>query len=271
MPELPEVETTRIGLAPYLLGETVKEVIVRERRLRWPIPKQLDKDLPGNEIRKVKRRGKYILIYTESGCMILHLGMSGRAYILLEDKAVEKHDHIDIVFNSGTRLRFTDPRRFGSLHWTKRDPLKHKLLASLGPEPLSDEFTADYLYEVSRGRSQMIKTFIMDSHIVVGVGNIYASEALFRAGIMPTRKAGKISRPRYALLVQEIQNVLREAIEQGGTTLRDFLNGDGKPGYFAQKLNVYDREGERCPKCTATIKQKRIGQRSSYYCSKCQK
>lgn len=270
MPELPEVETTKKGIAPYVIGETVKDIIIRERNLRWPIPTSLKRSLKNQLIRKLKRRAKYLLFYTDKGCMILHLGMSGSLRIINDTTPHEKHDHVDIVFDSGYVLRFRDPRKFGSIHWTKDDPFDHKLINHLGPEPLSDEFNSNYLYERSRKRTQAIKTYIMDSRIVVGVGNIYASEALFRAGINPTTKAGKASKARYEKLALEIKNVLSEAIAKGGTTLRDFLNGDGEPGYFSQELNVYNREDEPCKKCKKKIKMIRLGQRSTFYCSTCQ-
>ena len=270
MPELPEVEMTKKGIAPYIVGETVKDIIIRERQLRWPIPTGLKRSLKNQLIRKLKRRAKYLLFYTDNGCMILHLGMSGSLRVLNKAAEHEKHDHVDIVFDSGYLLRFRDPRKFGSIHWTKEDPLEHKLINHLGPEPLSDEFDTNYLYQRSRKRTQAIKTFIMDSRIVVGVGNIYASEALFRAGIKPTNKAGRVSKARYEKLIEEIKNVLSEAIEKGGTTLRDFLNGDGKPGYFSQELNVYNREGEPCKKCKNKIKVIRLGQRSTFFCPQCQ-
>ncbi len=270
MPELPEVETTRKGIAPFVVGEVVKDIIIRERQLRWPIPSTLKRSLKNKSIRKLKRRAKYLLFYTDNGCMILHLGMSGNLRVLDKLMPHEKHDHVDIIFESGHLLRYHDPRKFGSILWSKDDPLDHKLINHLGPEPLSDDFHAEYLYARSRKRIQAIKTFIMDSSIVVGVGNIYASEALFRAGIKPNQKAGKVSKARYGLLVKEIKDVLTEAIDKGGTTLRDFYNGDGKPGYFSQKLNVYGREGEPCNKCSRKIKMMRLGQRSTYYCTHCQ-
>ncbi len=270
MPELPEVETTKRGIAPYVVGETVSEIIIRERHLRWPIPVALKRSLKNQLIRKLRRRAKYLLFYTDKGCMILHLGMSGNLRVLDSTIVPEKHDHVDIVFESGHLLRFRDPRKFGSILWTKDDPLDHKLINHLGPEPLSDELNVNYLYIKSRKRTQAVKTFIMDSRIVVGVGNIYASEALFRAGIKPTLQAGKISKVRYGKLITEIKNVLTEAIEKGGTTLRDFYNGDGKPGYFSQELNVYNRENEPCKKCEGNIKMIRLGQRSTFYCSQCQ-
>jgi formamidopyrimidine-DNA glycosylase len=270
MPELPEVETTRKGIAPYVVGEVVKDIIIRQRQLRWPIPATLKRSLKNQLIRKLRRRAKYLLFYTDKGCMILHLGMSGSLRIINDKQTHEKHDHVDIIFESNHLLRFRDPRKFGSILWTKNDPLDHKLIHHLGPEPLSDEFNTDYLYARSRKRKQAIKVFIMNSPIVVGVGNIYASEALFRAGIKPTQKAGSVSKTRYEKLVIEIKSVLAEAIEKGGTTLRDFFNGDGKPGYFSQELQVYNREGESCKKCKRKIKMIRLGQRSTFYCSHCQ-
>lgn len=271
MPELPEVETTRIGIAPHVLGETVARIMVRNRNLRWLISRRIDADLPGQQFRKVDRRGKYLLLQAEQGCLILHLGMSGSLRILTKNTPPGAHDHVDIVFENGHCLRFTDPRRFGSIHWTRKNPLQHDLLKSLGPEPLDNNMNGDYLYTRSRNRRQAIKTFIMDSRIVVGVGNIYANESLFAAGINPQRHAGRISRTRYDGLAREIKHVLGEALARGGTTLRDFVNSDGQPGYFRHELKVYDRAGLPCPKCSGPIKQQRIAQRSSYYCGHCQR
>lgn len=270
MPELPEVETTRIGIAPHVLGETISDVIIRERRLRWPVPGNLKQKLKGHSIRKLTRRGKYLIIHFDNGCMLLHLGMSGSLRILTTDTPAEKHDHADFVFKSGLRLRFRDPRRFGCILWTQDDPLRHELLASLGPEPLSDDLNGDYLFRKSRKRSQSIKTFLMDSRIMVGVGNIYANEALFAAGIHPNRKAGRITRERYGKLATAIKAVLKKALAKGGTTLRDFVNGNGEPGYFRMELQVYDRGGEPCKKCKTPIKVRRQGQRSTFYCPQCQ-
>tara|TARA_R110000782_G_scaffold27256_11_gene69149 strand:- start:2360 stop:3175 length:816 start_codon:yes stop_codon:yes gene_type:complete len=270
MPELPEVETTRKGIAPFVVGEVVNDIVIRERQLRWPIPVGLKRSLKNKLIRKLRRRAKYLLFYTDNGCMILHLGMSGSLRIINDSQSPEKHDHVDIVFESGQILRFRDPRKFGSILWTKDDPMEHKLINHLGPEPLSEEFHADYLYNKSRKRTKTVKTFIMDSSIVVGVGNIYASEALYHAGIKPTQKAGNISRARYETLIIEIKNVLSHAIKKGGTTLRDFINGEGKPGYFKNELQVYDRKGEPCNCCESPIKMIRQGQRSTFYCTKCQ-
>jgi formamidopyrimidine-DNA glycosylase len=270
MPELPEVETTLRGIKPYLLKQRIARVIVREPSLRWPVTDAV-KQAEGQQLVDLDRRGKYLLLKLEQGGLIIHLGMSGSLRILEEFKAPEKHDHIDVELVNGVCLRFNDPRRFGAFLWADGAMEDHELLRSLGPEPLSDEFSADYLYRRSRGRRLAVKNFIMNGHMVVGVGNIYASEALFMAGIHPQRAAGRISRQRYEGLVTAIVDVLQRAIQQGGTTLRDFVNSDGDPGYFAQELLVYDRAGGDCFQCGATIRQKIIGQRSSYYCSACQR
>jgi formamidopyrimidine-DNA glycosylase len=271
MPELPEVETTRLGITPHITGQTIDNIIVRNKNLRWPITATLKKDLLNRQFQKIERRGKYLLCYTDHGCMIMHLGMSGSLRIVDKKIKPEKHDHLDILFASGKVLRFHDPRRFGSVIWTRKDPLQHKLIKDLGPEPLSKDFNGEWLYKRSRKRTQAIKNFIMDNHNVVGVGNIYASESLFLAGINPKRKAGNVSLERYEHLVSAIKKILKQAIKQGGTTLRDFVNGDGKPGYFQQQLNVYARAGLPCKKCKSTIKEIKLGQRSSFYCASCQK
>lgn len=270
MPELPEVETTRRGIAPHLVGQRVSRVIVRERRLRWPIPEDLDVRLSGQRIEEVERRAKYLLIKAETGTLIAHLGMSGSLRLVPADLPAGKHEHVDIVLESGMALRYTDPRRFGALLWSD-EPLSHVLLASLGPEPLSDAFDGHRLYQLSRGRRMAIKPFIMDNAVVVGVGNIYASEALFAAGIDPRRAAGAVSRARYLKLAIEIKRILAYAIERGGTTLRDFVGGDGKPGYFQQELYVYGRGGEFCKQCGSTLRDIRLGQRASVYCMRCQR
>ncbi len=271
MPELPEVETTCRGIAPHIKGKKVSDVIVRHHQLRWPIPRGLKKGLLGHKINSVSRRAKYLLLGFDHGTLILHLGMSGSLRIIPANSPAEKHDHLDIAFAHSKTLRLTDPRRFGAVLWTKEPPEEHALLAHLGPEPLSEAFTSDYLYQQSRKRKSSIKQFIMDGKIVVGVGNIYASESLFLAGISPKRIANKVSKARYEKLTAAIKQVLAAAIEQGGTTLRDFVGGDGKPGYFAQQLNVYGREGEPCRVCGNEIKQIVQGQRSSYYCPGCQR
>jgi formamidopyrimidine-DNA glycosylase len=270
MPELPEVETTRRGITPHIQGHVIQQIIVRDRRLRWPVPRDLNAKLRGHTIQTVERRGKYLLLTTEVGSLIIHLGMSGSLRVLACDTPCEKHDHVDIVFETKQCLRLRDPRRFGAVLFTEGDPLQHELLRALGPEPLSSAFSGEYLFNKSRKRTASIKAFIMDSHIVVGVGNIYANEALFAAGIHPRRAAGKVTREKYALLIQAIKDVLRAAIKAGGTTLRDFTSSDGKPGYFRQALQIYGREGEPCPKCGKPISQAVIAQRASYYCTHCQ-
>jgi formamidopyrimidine-DNA glycosylase len=270
MPELPEVETTLRGILPTLLHSTIDRVIVRNRSLRWPVPAGLEARLAGQTVKNLERRGKYLLIGTPAGTAMLHLGMSGSLRVLDPGIPPEKHDHVDIALTSKKVIRFNDPRRFGSLLWAGEQPFKHPLLAALGPEPLSDDFSGKTLYEAGRHRQVAIKQLIMNSNIVVGVGNIYASESLFRAGINPARKAGRLSRARYDRLATEIKRVLSEAIKMGGTTLRDFHNAEGKPGYFRIKLQVYDRAGEPCNGCGEPIRHKVQGQRATYYCSHCQ-
>ncbi len=269
MPELPEVETSRRGIAPHIVGARVANVIIRNRSLRWPISKTVDKSLTAATITSVDRRAKYLLINTVDGAAILHLGMSGSVYIVDIGTPAGVHDHVDIEFTSGKTLRFRDPRRFGSLHWS-RNPLQHKLLRSLGPEPLSDAFDGAYLWSRSRGRRVSVKQFIMNAAIVVGVGNIYASEALYRAGINPRRAAGRIARKRYEALVEAIKEVLASAIEAGGTTLRDFYGGDGEAGYFQQQLEAYGRDGQPCRRCDTPISTIVQGQRSTFFCKQCQ-
>ena len=269
MPELPEVETTRRGIAPHLEGHRIRKVVVRQPQLRWPVPAEVQQ-LKNARVLAVRRRAKFLLVDTDKGEVLLHLGMSGSLRFIAAAEPPGKHDHVDIVFGQSA-LRLTDPRRFGSLHWTRRSALQHRLISPLGCEPLSDEFNADYLYEHSRSRRVAVKQFIMNSHIVVGIGNIYASEALYMAGIHPGRAAGRISRKKYRLLAEVIKEVLTDAIEQGGTTLQDFVNGEGKPGYFSQYLNVYGKAGEPCISCRVPIREIRQGQRSTFYCPKCQK
>ncbi|MDE2197224.1 MAG: bifunctional DNA-formamidopyrimidine glycosylase/DNA-(apurinic or apyrimidinic site) lyase [Gammaproteobacteria bacterium] len=271
MPELPEVETARRGIEPHLLSRTVSALVVRDKRLRWPVPRTLIETLPGQRIDSLTRRGKYLLLHTAAGTAILHLGMSGSLRVLPADTPAGKHDHLDIVLDSGRALRLRDPRRFGTLLWTTGDPGRHKLLRSLGPEPLGDDFDGDYLFGKSRKRKAPIKNFIMNSHIVAGVGNIYASEALFLARIHPQRAAGRVSRERYGVLAKVIRKVLNAAINAGGTTLRDFSRADGEPGYFRQHLRVYGRAGKACERCGGTVAAKVTGQRSTYYCPNCQK
>lgn len=270
MPELPEVETTRRGIEPHIRGKRVSRIVIRQPRLRWPVSEDLEQNLTSQIIVNVSRRAKYILLETSSGTVILHLGMSGSLRIVSAGQPAGKHDHVDVLFSDNTLLRFTDPRRFGAFLWTSDRIEEFPLLKNLGPEPLSNEFDGDQLYELSRKRTAAVKSFIMDSQIVVGVGNIYASESLFLAGIKPTRQAGRISLSRYQKLSEAIRQVLRQAIQQGGTTLRDFVNESGKPGYFKQSLAVYGRSGEPCILCQTPIRQVKIGQRASYYCPSCQ-
>ena len=271
MPELPEVETTRAGLEPLLVGRTFCGAIVRVPSLRWPIAGDLGSTLAGETVLAVSRRAKYLLIACRGGTLILHLGMSGNLQVVSSQLPPGKHDHIDLLLDDGKVLRFHDPRRFGALLWTGHDPAHHPLLVEMGPEPFAAELDAGYLHDRSRGRRAAVKTFIMDQKILVGVGNIYASEALFRAGIAPATPAGRLGRERYRRLLEAIREVLDEAIAAGGTTLRDFRGQGGKPGYFARELQVYGREGESCPRCGRVIRQRRLGQRSTYYCPGCQK
>ncbi len=270
MPELPEVETTRRGIQGHIEGKTIKDVIVRQQQLRWPVSDEITTILPGQRINQVHRRGKYLLLETGQGTVLIHLGMSGSLSIANKGKAAKKHDHVDIILKDGAILRYHDPRRFGCMLWAGVQPYKHVLLESLGPEPLTDDFNAQYLFVLSRKRQAAVKSFIMDSHIVVGVGNIYANEALFMAGIRPRKAAGRVSRASYEKLVAAIKLILASAIEQGGTTLRDFVGSDGKPGYFKQSLSVYGRGGDACLNCGSTLKEIRLGQRSTVYCRHCQ-
>jgi formamidopyrimidine-DNA glycosylase len=271
MPELPEVETTRRGIAPALEGRTIIALVVRERRLRWPVPRGLETKLTGQNITGLRRRAKYLLLETPAGSAMIHLGMSGSMRIVAGKEAPEKHDHFDIVTNATEIVRFNDPRRFGSLLWAGSHPLEHPLLVELGPEPLGNDFTGDCLWQSGQGRKVSIKQHIMNSKVVAGVGNIYANESLFRAGTHPARAAGRIALPRMERLVEEIQAVLAEAIRQGGTTLRNYRGGDGKPGYFRQKLLAYERGGEPCKQCAEPISQTVQGQRATYYCKVCQR
>jgi len=271
MPELPEVETTRRGLAPHVEGRQVTGVVLRRPDLRWPIPAEVARQLPGRRIAAVRRRAKYLLLDTDAGdSALLHLGMSGMLRVLPAQTPVGVHDHVDIALDSGRVLRLTDPRRFGCLLWQPAGTV-HELLRDLGPEPLSDAFDGDWLFARSRGRSAPVKTFLMDQRIVVGVGNIYAAESLFRAGISPLRPAGRVSRQRYQALAQAARDILAHAITRGGTTLRDFLNPDGAPGYFEQELAVYGRGGLPCPRCGTPLRQASIGQRTSVWCPRCQR
>ena len=274
MPELPEVETTRLGLLPQVEGKRVSQVIVRERRLRWPVPANFANCIRGSTIKSISRRGKYLLWNCESGAksgfLLSHLGMSGSLRVVAVGEQVARHDHIDIQLENGPVVRYTDPRRFGAMLWIAGREASHPLLDSLGPEPLSVEFTASHLYASSRGRSVSIKEFVMNSRMVVGVGNIYASESLFRAGIHPRRAAGKISFARYERLVDAIQKTLSDALRAGGSSLRDYVKADGEAGYFQIDAFVYGRAGLPCRICEAPIQSFVLGQRSTFFCAKCQ-
>lgn len=271
MPELPEVETTCKGISKHLKNKSIAKVVIRQPKLRWPIPQQLKKVLPQQKILGIERRAKYILITTTTGTLILHLGMSGSLRIVKATTPFDKHDHFDLILKNGNCLRLHDPRRFGAVLWTSKPVLEHKLLNKLGPEPLTKDFSAEDIYSQSRKRKVTIKQFIMNAHIVVGVGNIYASEALFLAGIHPRKAAGSVSLARYKKLVESIKQVLTAAIKQGGTTLKDFTQSDGKPGYFQQQLNVYGRKDQPCLICNKLISHCMLGQRATYYCTQCQK
>lgn len=272
MPELPEVETTRRGLAPLVQGREIEAVWIRQRQLRWPLARKLDA-IQGWTIRRMERRAKWLLWRFDQGSLLWHLGMSGSFRAWPQPPAqAGPHDHIDIAIRAGHLIRYTDPRRFGAVLWQPgADPLVHPRLARLGPEPLEDGFDGNWLWRVSRGRRASVKQFIMDAHVVVGVGNIYAAEALFVAGIHPKRAAGAISQRRYNRLADAIRDTLIRAIEVGGTSLRDFTVGDGTPGYFGQKLQVYGKAGQPCPKCHRPLKTATIGQRATVWCGHCQR
>lgn len=271
MPELPEVETTLRGIEPHILHHKIKEIVIRQYRLRWPIFSELPNLLKNQSILNIKRRAKYLLLETKIGTLIIHLGMSGSLRILTHSTPPGKHDHIDIEFAHHKILRYTDPRRFGAILWTTDDPMKHDLLKKLGPEPLSRPFTGKYLWSKAQGKKLAVKTFLMNNEIVVGVGNIYATESLFAAGIDPRMPAEKVSESRYEKLAAKVKIILRKAIQSGGTTLKDFVDSDGKPGYFSLQLQVYGREGLPCRVCNTTLKAIRLGQRNTVFCEKCQK
>jgi len=271
VPELPEVETTRRGIAPHIEGQTVQTVLLRDGRLRWPVLPDLPKILAGRRIQTVARRGKYLLLDTGDGTLLVHLGMSGSLRLVVSAAPVGKHDHMDIVFGHNTVLRFHDPRRFGAVLWVQGPVTEHPLLKHLGPEPLADGFDGKTLHALAKGRKMAVKSFIMDSRVVVGVGNIYANEALFRAGILPSRAVGKIALTRYQRLAASIREVLQQAIDRGGTTLRDFVNASGQPGYFQQQLSVYGRTGLPCVHCGQALTEIRLGNRSTVFCRACQR
>lgn len=271
MPELPEVETTRRGLAPHIVGQRIVWVIIRDRRLRWSIQPEIERQLTGRTIRGISRRGKYLLFDCETGWLLLHLGMSGSLRLVSETVPPGRHDHVDIVLGNGKAVRFTDPRRFGAMLWTGTTPDRHPLLAGLGLEPLTDALTGVWLYTATRGARLGIKSWLMDGRRITGIGNIYANEALFRAGIRPTQPAGRIARRRLDRLAPAIQEILHRAIDVGGSTLRDFFDANGNPGCFQQEYFVYGRAGEPCVVCGAPIKLARQSGRATYYCSSCQR
>lgn len=268
MPELPEVETSRLGITPHLQGEVIQSIIVRVEKLRWPVPHELQQ-LVGQRIQSIRRRAKYLLIDTPLGSAIIHLGMSGSLRVLDEHTPLMKHDHVDLVLESGKTLRYNDPRKFGSWLYSGVG-VTHSVLAKLGPEPLTDAFHAVYFADKAKNKKTVVKQFIMNNAVVVGVGNIYASESLFQARIHPKTPVGVLSVLQIEVLVTEIKKVLETAIQQGGTTLKDFNQVDGKPGYFAQELHVYGRAGKACLLCQSVIKEEKIGQRNTFWCEECQ-
>jgi formamidopyrimidine-DNA glycosylase len=271
MPELPEVETTRRGLERFVVGAQIRDLIVRNPHLRWPVSRSIARHVRGQQIKAINRRAKYLLIDCGTGNLLLHLGMSGSLRVLDQGAAAQKHDHIDLVLGNGKLVRFTDPRRFGSLHWTGTEPEQHPLLAQLGVEPLSAQFNAQWLHDATRGRSASIKHFLMDAHQVVGIGNIYASEALFLAAIDPRLCAGRLSLPRAGHVVSAVKDTLHEALAAGGSSLRNYRHSDGELGNFQLRCNVYARAGEACRRCEGTVRALRQGQRSTFFCPRCQR
>jgi len=269
MPELPEVETSRRGISPHITNQKITDIKRRHHQLRWPIPENLLQLLQNKKLIRIDRRAKYLLLRFENGTLLIHLGMSGSVRICELNTAAQKHDHVDFLFDH-CLLRYTDPRRFGAILWLGTSPEDSPLLSILGPEPLSEEFTAEMLYEQAQKRKVPVKQLIMDQKVVTGVGNIYATEALFNAKVSPIRAANKISLKRYGLLVEAIKLILTEAIKQGGTTLKDFVGGDGKPGYFQQTLHIYGKTGELCPNCEKPLTSIKLAARNSVYCSNCQ-
>ncbi len=270
MPELPEVETTRRGIIPHLLGRCVQSVVIRNPNLRWKVPAALARELPGQTLHAVERRAKYLLLRADSGTVIVHLGMSGSLRIVACASPAEQYDHVEFVLAGGKCLRLRDPRRFGAVLWTRADPAHHALLRNIGPEPLASEFSGTYLHARTRRRTAAIRDLLLNTHIVAGIGNIYANEALFQAQIRPGRRAGRLSRAECDRLVQAIRSTLTKAIQAGGTTLRDFQNADGQPGYFQQALAVYGRTGKPCQCCATPIRALRLGQRRTFFCPHCQ-
>jgi formamidopyrimidine-DNA glycosylase len=270
MPELPEVETVCRGISPHVQGQKISEILIRQFQLRWPIPRNLPQTLANQKIKSISRRAKYLIFYLSKGLLVIHLGMSGRLYLCDKDRPVEKHAHMDIILGKNRILRFTDPRRFGAVLWIEEDLADHALFKHLGLEPLTPEFNGQYLFQQTQSRKRPIKSLLMDQMIVVGVGNIYAAEALFLAKIHPQRLANQLNLSDCQRLAKAIKKILEAAIKAGGTTLKDFVNGDGKPGYFSQKLHVYGREGQPCSQCTHPLTGIKQQQRSTVFCSQCQ-
>ena len=272
MPELPEVEITKQGIEPFLVGQSIKNFIVRNRKLRWPVPEKLESTLAGLKVKSIDRRAKYIIIDCGAGWLLIHLGMSGSLRVLNSpNDSATKHDHYDILLANDTIIRYRDPRKFGALLWTRQNPAIHRLIKNLGPEPLDQDFDGNVLYQNLRTKSSSIKLQIMNNQVVTGVGNIYANESLFHAGIRPTRRANSISREKLHILVTAIKKTLTKAIQSGGSSLRDFYLTDGSTGYFQHEYKVYGRDGEKCHICDTPIKTVTLGQRSSFYCPTCQK
>lgn len=270
MPELPEVETSLRGIKPHINHQIIASIHIRQTHLRWPIPANLAAQLKNQRLNDIQRRGKYLLLSFNNGTLIIHLGMSGKLRVLTSDVPAQKHDHVDLVFKPDICLRYTDPRRFGAILFTTDDPLNHPLLKKMGPEPLSRHFTGDYLWERAKGKKTAVKSYVMDSSVVAGVGNIYATEALFAAGIRPDKQAGKVTQTQFIQLAAAIKTILKQAIKKGGTTLNDFTQSDGKPGYFSIELQAYGHAGDPCPRCHKPLKLSRLGQRATVYCSSCQ-
>lgn len=270
MPELPEVETTLRSIKPHLLKQKISAIIIKQPKLRWKIPQQFSAKVKNQTVLNIQRRGKYLLIQLTKGWIIIHLGMSGKLCICPHEHQLQKHEHVNLILQSGLSLCYIDPRRFGAILWTDQDPLQHKLLKSLGPEPLTPEFNGTYLYNQAQKHKCSVKQFIMNNQVVVGVGNIYANEALFLANIRPDKKANLISKESYILLAKNIKAILTKAIKLRGTTIKDFAS-NGKPGSFQQLLNVYGRAFQPCKQCGTLLEEKRIGQRNTVFCPNCQK
>lgn len=270
MPELPEVETTRLGLVSRVVGHRIRDVVVRDRRMRWPVPDDLAERLRGAKVREIRRRGKYLLFDCGTGHLLVHLGMSGNLTVVPAERRVRRHDHVDLVLDTGDIVRLNDPRRFGAMLWV-RNPESHALLAGLGPEPFDERFGGEYLHRASRGRRVPVKQFLMDSRVVTGIGNIYANESLFAAGIRPSRAAGRISRGRFDRLSREVRETLNRALAAGGSSLRDYVGSDGEPGHFQQEYAVYGRENQPCPACGGAIRLTRHAGRATFHCVSCQR